>query len=211
MPASPPGRVARLVRAAGAVTVLGVGLLGLAGCDAGGEPAPTPTATAAPTGGSSTTNPTTTPTPAEEPVEPLGLGCDELLTLDDVYAYNPNVGVDPGYEPASELAERVIALGGTACGLLNQSSGATIEYAAANVGAETSASLKAAAATQANAVPTYGTPPSVDGFFAVDSGVGTAQVFTAAGQWIVVDSTEFFEPGDAQTLVESMLGNLPAG
>ena len=61
-----------------------------------------------------------------------------------------------------------------------------------------------------NAVPTYGTPPDVEGFFLLSGGVGQAQVFTGE-YWVVVESESMFEPGDAQQLVASVLENLPQG
>ena len=60
-------------------------------------------------------------------------------------------------------------------------------------------------------VPTYGTPPDVEGFFLTRAGSsGEAQVFHGP-YWIVIDSAALFEPGDAQQLVAAVLANLPAG
>ena len=59
-------------------------------------------------------------------------------------------------------------------------------------------------------VPTYGTPPEVEGYFAQAGGTGEAQVFPGP-YWIVVDSVALFEPGDAQQLVAAVLRQPPAG
>ncbi len=63
------------------------------------------------------------------------------------------------------------------------------------------------AAVDSNAVPTYGTPPAVEGFFRQSGGVGQAQVFSD-GYWIVIESPVLFEPGDAQGLVADVLANV---
>lgn len=214
MPDSIRGRTASYARAIGVITVLSAGALGLTACGSGDDTSPTTLPTVSATTTDAPTAPPASPTPVptetDEPIQPLGLSCDELLTLDNIYAYNPNFGVDPDYQPSSALAERAIELGGTSCGLLNQSSGATIEYAAAKVSPSTLATLKADAATTATAVPTYGTPPTVDGFFINEAGVGTAQVFSTGTTWLITSSGDFYEPGDAERLVRSMLANVPS-
>ena len=69
--------------------------------------------------------------------------------------------------------------------------------------------LKQNAAATMNAVPTYGTPPAVDGFFSQSQDTGTVQVFTESGYWLVARSTAFFEPGDAVGSSTPALSHLP--
>ncbi|KQO99516.1 hypothetical protein [Leifsonia sp. Leaf264] len=202
---------ARLVALLPAVLVAGL----LAGCasDGGGATpstsAPSETATSTPSTDPSTdpsSTPTATPTPTPTPVT---LSCDQLLTPDDIYQYNPNVGTAPDYSPTPDtVIAEAAAASGIACGWTNQTSGELIEVAVAHPDATQLETLKQSAAATMSAVPTYGTPPAVDGFFSQAQDVGTVQVFTEGGYWLVARSSAFFEPGDAGKLIEPALQHL---
>lgn len=169
-----------------------------------GSPSPTASATSEPTA-----PPAETTAPPEETATPFAIECDALLTLDQLYAFNPNFGVDPSYTPDTPTITQVVEQGGTACGYLNQTSGDHLRVAVAT---PTAASLEAMAGTAAetsNAVPTYGTPPEVEGYFTQSGETGQVQVFRGP-YWIVMESSLLFEPGDAEPLVADVLGNLPA-
>lgn len=184
-----------------------VGVLALAGCAPTASPSNSPTATAG--GGASTTEPSTAPTPTPtEPATPVTLTCDQVVTPDQLYAYNPNFGADPGYTPKDGSLEKKIAdWHGVACAWLNQTSGDVVQIAVAQPPASQLDSLKNAAITDAQPVPTYGAPP-IEGYFKTGDS-GQVQIFRG-GYWIVAESPAFFEPGDAAPLMESVLGNLPA-
>ncbi|BDZ53643.1 hypothetical protein GCM10025870_07160 [Agromyces marinus] len=170
-----------------------------------GVPAP-PAATTgapAPTGSAA---PEPTPEPTEEPV-PFDVACTEILTSDQVYAFNPNYGTAPDYAPTSATLRDAVAAEGTACGWSNQTSGEVIEVAVATLPEQAYERRVGDAALESNAVPTYGTPPEVEGFFRQSGGVGQAQVFTG-GMWIVVESGALFEPGDAQGLIADVVANV---
>ncbi|MFD4422800.1 iron ABC transporter ATP-binding protein [Agromyces sp. NPDC058484] len=202
-----PSRLLRN-RPTGLVLVAAASVALLSGC-VGGTPEPTATA-AAPT--TAPASPTAAPAPTEtaEPPIPFEISCDALVTAEQLYAFNPNFGVDPGHEPT---AAAVVALveedAGTACGYLNQTSGEVIEVAVATPTEQAGETRRNDAALTSKPVPTYGTPPDVEGYFVQAGGSGEAQVFHGP-YWIVVDSPALFEPGDAQQLVASVLGNLPA-
>ncbi|GIT81955.1 hypothetical protein LLS1_36240 [Leifsonia sp. LS1] len=201
MPFSP--RPARSLLVAGVLA----GALALAGCTPSASPSSSPTATA---GGASTTKPTeTTPTSTPtEPPTPVTLTCDQLVTPDQLYAYNPNFGANPGYSPKDGSLEKKIAdWQGVACSWLNQTSGDVIQIAVAQPPASQLDALKNAAITDAQPVPTYGAPP-IEGYFKTGD-AGQVQIFRGT-QWIVAESTAFFEPGDAAPLMENVLANLPA-
>ncbi len=123
-----------------------------------------------------------------------------------MYAFNPNYGTDPGFEATGNAAQTAVKYDGVACGWLNQTSGAVIEISVAQPNDVLQTTLVDQALSTSKTVPTYGTPP-IEGFFAVAGGVGTAQVFSGAS-WVTVSSTEFFEPGDVQSLVASVLSHL---
>jgi hypothetical protein len=135
------------------------------------------------------------------------MSCTDLLTLDDVYAFNPNVGSDPSYTPTSASAKTAASFQGLTCGLLNQSSGGTIEISLTQPNAVLMTQQQDKAVASSKIVPTYGTPPAAQGFFTVSDGIGEAQVFTDT-YWLTVTSKEFIEPGDAESLVSAALGHL---
>lgn len=189
------------------VVVALAGALTLAGCAPTASPSASPSSSASGGGSSSTPSVTPTPTPTEPPT-PVTIACDQLVTPDQVYAFNPNFGTDPGYAPKDGSLEKKVAdWQGVACAWLNQTSGDVIQIAVAQPPASQLDALKNAAITDAQPVPTYGAPP-VEGYFKTGD-VGQVQIFRG-GYWIVAESTAFFEPGDAAPLMESVLGNLPA-
>ncbi|WP_345761578.1 iron ABC transporter ATP-binding protein [Diaminobutyricibacter sp. McL0608] len=201
-------RFAGLARAA-AVVVVVAGTIALSACAGAGKP--TPTATHASTTAPSTAPsaaPTPTPTPSDPPT-PVTLTCDQIVTADQIYAYNPNFGADPGYAPASGSLEATIAgYKGVACGWLNQTSNDVIEIAVAKPPASELDGLKNTAVTNSQPVPTYGVPPQVEGYFAMRGAKGEVQIFTGT-YWVVANSPAFQEPGDAAPLMQNVLDNLP--
>ncbi|MCX7521152.1 iron ABC transporter ATP-binding protein [Microbacterium sp. STN6] len=151
-----------------------------------------------------------TPTPKPTPVT---LSCDQLMTRDQVYALpgaGPNIGTDPAYAPEKDsLAATIVADAGVACGWMNQTSNDKIAFAVARPAASELDALKDKAISSSDAVPTYGVPPEVEGYFTARGGVGEVQVFSH-GYWIVGTSTTFLEPGEPAPWISDMLGNLPA-
>lgn len=199
-------RLPRL-RSTGLALAVAASALVLAGC---AEPAPAPAEPTAQATGEpgATVAPGEGEAPAEEPT-PFEIDCAVLLSPDDVYAYNPNLGTAPDYEPAADGAIGIAEEEGTTCGLLNQTSGALVEFGVATPPEGALEARKNDAALGSKPVPTYGTPPEVEGYFAVSGEHGEAQVFSGP-YWIVVDSVDFVEPGDAQVLVAAILENLAA-
>jgi hypothetical protein len=198
-----------LLRPTGLALVAAASVALLAACTTGapastGSPAPTTDpATASP-------EPTAEPTETTEPPEPFEIDCDALVTPEQLYAFNPNLGAAPDYEPsAPHIVTAVETDAGTACGYLNQTSGEIIEIAVATPTASSAEERRNDAAMTSKPVPTYGTPPDVEGYFVQAGGTGQAQVFHGR-YWVVVDSVALFEPGDAEQLVTAVLGNLPA-
>lgn len=189
-----------------ALTVaVAAGIAALSGCTPTAEPSPSTTSAATAT---ATGSPVPSATPTATPT-PVGLTCDQVLTADQLYAYNPNFGVDPGYSPKSGSLEKKIAdWEGVACGWKNQTSGDIIEIAVAKPPASELEGLKNAAISASNPVPTYGTPPAVEGYFEAGT-TGQVQIFRGS-YWVVAESAAFLEPGDAAPLMQSVLGNIPS-
>lgn len=201
-----PSHVLR-TRSAGLALAAAASVAVFAGCT---PEAAEPTATAAPT--PAPASPTAEPQPTEtaEPAVPFEIACDALLTADQLYAFNPNFGAAPDFEPAATAVVTAVDQdAGTACGYLNQTSGELIEIAVATPAAQAGEARRNDAALTSKPVPTYGTPPDVEGYFIQSGGTGEAQVFSGR-YWVVIASPALFEPGDAQQLVASVLANLPA-
>ncbi|MGY4859829.1 hypothetical protein [Cryobacterium sp. AP23] len=203
----------RSIRTGLALTGATLALIGLAGCapESSAEPtasvAPSATATAEPTA-TATAEPTETATP-EPVVPPAGTAvdktCEQLLSPDDVYAINPNLGVDPEYAATSDYAVTAATYSGISCGWLNQSSGETFEVALAMPNESLTNTLKDQALATGEIVPTYGSAPDVEGYFSAET--TTAQVFTR-GYWVTVTDPTLVEPGDAEPILATVLGNL---
>lgn len=199
------GHAAQLGRVTAAIVVAASALL-LAGCAGSPDPVAsvtphirsTTTKTPAATASSS---PTATPTP-------VTLSCDQVLTSDQLGKLVPKLTADSGFtaEKGSNAATAV-ADAGVACGYRNGTSGNIVAVSIAQPTAADLTSLKNTAIRDSNVVPTYGVPPKVMGYFAADSTSGVAQAFTGA-YWIVAESKDFHEPGDASLVMADVIGNL---
>ena len=197
------------LRAAAPIAAILACTLALSACAAPSKSSGDATTPPAQNNAGGTSAPSATPTPKpSDPPTPVTLTCDQIVTADQLYAYNPNFGADPGYQPKDGSLEKKIAdWKGATCAWQNQTSGDVIEVAIAQPPASELEGLKNAAVTAATPVPTYGVPPEVEGYFKQGT-AGQVQVFRGA-YWIVADSTAFFEPGDAAPLMQDILANVP--
>jgi hypothetical protein len=173
----------------------------LAGCTpTGGEGDPT----SAPTDGSGETPaPTTEPTdqPGSTPVDAT---CDQLVSSDTLYVYNPNFGPIDDFVPQTGSAgASALAHDGVACRWQNQTNGQNIDVSVAQLGDDELTALKNTAYADSEMVPTYGD----EAYFSNDGTVGVAQVFQGSF-WIVAESPVFFEPGDATEIIQSVIAAL---
>lgn len=204
-----PRRVAVTLAAAASLALL------LAGCS--GDPSDlitsaSPTSTGSTPTASATASPTAEPTPtatAAPDATAVDIACDSLLSAQAIYDYNPNFGAQPSYSPAGgTLPASAAAMKGTSCAWVNESSGEVIEVAVAKPDAATLKTLQNDAVSSSSAVPTYGTPPELEGYFTTAGGVGEAQTFTN-GYWVIVRSDYFIEPGDVTPLMDAVVSALP--
>jgi hypothetical protein len=181
-----------------------------AACGTGPDDASSASPSASPSpSSSSTSSPAPTGTAAPVPQSaPIDVACDELVTPQAIYDYNPNFGLDKGFTPASgSFAGEIEAAGGLVCSWLNQTSGDSITVAVAQLPDEALTTLKSGFVTTSTAVPAYGAPP-VEGYFQVAGASGEAQVFSGP-YWVNAVSASFYEPGDAQPIVAAALAALP--
>jgi len=184
------------------------GMLSLAACTSNPvQPVPQPAGSAGATIAPSTDpvlEPTPTPTPTGPTSFPVTLTCEQLVTSDQLYAFNSNYSATPDYAPVAGTDPATIAaLQGVACSWVNQSSGDTIEIAVAHLAPADIENLKNQLVLSTPSVPTYG---GVD-YFVNDGTLGEANVFSNE-YWIVARSVEFFEPGDAVGLIQAVKTNL---
>lgn len=151
-----------------------------------GEPAPSLTAT--PTG------------------TPIDRACEELVSADTLYTYNPNFTAINYTPREGSAADGALEYQGVACRWQNQTGGWNIDVSVAQLDENTLTALKNSAFEESEMVPTYGD----EAYFSVgDNGVGTAIVFVGP-YWIVAESPVFLEPGDAIEIVESVITGLGA-
>ena len=184
------------------VAVSLLALAALSGCVP--TPTPSPTNTATPSA-SETPSATPTSSPTASAVStPITVDCNTLITLDDMYAFNPNFGLISSWTPKSgSAAATAKSEKGIACRWQNQTSGDTIDISAAHLDTASIESLKNDAVEKSTMVPTYGD----EAYFSVSGGVGTAIVFQG-NYWLVATSVDFLEPGDPADLITAALSAL---
>jgi hypothetical protein len=195
-----PRRSVVLVTSASAVLAASVLL---AGCT---TPRPEPSDSPSPSKSS-------TPTPSIEPSEtpsaptstPIDVPCESLVSLQTMYDFNPNFSLIGSWTPdAGTPAAEAVAAQGVACRWTNDTSGDTIDVSVASFDTATLEAKANSTNSSSTMVPTYGDD---EAYFTVTGGVGEAVVFHGA-YWVVVRSVAFFEPGDAEPLVSSVLAAL---
>jgi len=184
------------------LAIAALALAALSGC----VPTPSPTASGTPSASPSDT-PSAPPTPsptASVVSTPITIGCNTLITPDDMYAFNPNFGLIDNWTPKSgSAAATAKSEQGIACRWQNQTSGDTIDVSVAHLDAASIESLKNAAVEKSTMVPTYGD----EAYFSTSGGAGTAIVFQG-NYWLVATSVAFLEPGDPADLITAALGSL---
>jgi hypothetical protein len=148
------------------------------------------------------------PTLTAHPVgTPVDIDCDELVSPETIYAFNPNFVLIDAFVPADNaIAATAVNYSGVACRWQNQTSGDNIDLSVASLDEDSLTALKNAAFEDSDMVPTYGE----EAYFGINGQVGTAQVFQGP-YWIVVESAAFFEPGDATEIVDSAIAALTGG
>lgn len=156
-------------------------------------PTPTQTESAAPT-----------EAPVDDSWQSVTIACDQLVSSQAMYDFDPNYSLKPSFTPAAgSLAAEAVDNGGIACQWVHQTSGQTIDLSVAQPPADVANALANDLVGSSNSVPTYG----VEGYFRVEGTTGEAQAFPSV-YWITAVSPAFFEPGDAAPVVTSMVAAL---
>ena len=190
-----------------AIAVAAVLALGLSGC--------VPQADDVPAGPSATRTPTAAPSDAPEPAvpdalatgfdsTPVTIDCNELVSPQAVYDYNPNYGNQPDFTPLAGTDVATIAANqGVACNWVNQTSGETFVVAVAQLAADDLEQVKQGIAAKSSLVTGLGDAA----YFTASGGIGVAEVFSGP-YWVVATSTGFYEAAAAKPLVEAALAAL---
>ncbi|MFN4002838.1 hypothetical protein [Microcella sp.] len=193
--------LARSTTAIAAAIVLATALAGCVGApvDPGASASPSPSASpdAAP---SPTASSSVGPTGLV--VLPFSIACDELVTADALYEFNPNVGVDP--EPsATGLVATIAESGGVTCGWLNQTSGDRISVGVLRLDAASLDRVRGEAAERGEPETQY-----FDGYFREEGGVGHAEDFER-DYWIVLDSAALLGADEVGSFLAALRPALP--
>lgn len=195
-----------LARRLAVITVTLASVVLLAGCVPTGDATPTPTATPSESASATpqpTTEPSAEPTASSEN-EPVTIACADLVSLDEMYAFDPNYSLLTSFTPApGSAAAEAVANRGIACRWVQNSSGVTIDFAVAHLNEPALIAKKSEAQTTSDSVSSYG----ADGFFSVTGSTGTAQIFSDPF-WLTAASENFVEPEDAAQLVQDATTSL---
>jgi hypothetical protein len=165
-----------------------------------------PAATAAPRPTARAT--TQPPPPTQDPAAatPVHVPCRTLVPTAVVTAFR--VGYRPVARPVIRSgtdAARIIRLGGTVCEWKDRSTGHIIRVGVARPGSKDLLALQNDLVDRSNAVPTYG----VEGYFRPTKSGGISDAFPG-GYWVHAASQDFYEPGDAISMMKAARAALPA-
>ncbi|NQX11375.1 hypothetical protein HQQ80_07050 [Microbacteriaceae bacterium VKM Ac-2855] len=149
------------------------------------------------------------PTSADSPAPaitgtPIPLSCEQLVPTSALTGQWAGYAPDPSFTPSSVGAE-IAGFDGLVCGWASEAG--SFEVAVAQLDADVIEDLKNASYEGSTAVPTYGKPPEIEGYFTTASGSGVADVFVD-DFWIETTGTAYVEPGDPAQLIAAAIAAL---
>ena len=157
---------------------------------------PRPTTSATPTA-TATAEPDAPTAPQVETGESVGLSCNDVVTPQQIYDYNPNFSIVDGFVPeGGSLAAQAVAANGLACRWMNQTSGATIDVSVAHLDARSNEIRKEFLASNSTSVSSFGP----DGYFDQGDTGSAAQAFPGEF-WVTAASVAFFTAEDAVAIM----------
>lgn len=160
--------------------------------------------TGSPTEGS---DPAATAAPSQPAGIPVTLGCDQIVPLADVTRFDAALSPVTDYSPAAgSPAATIVSLQGVACAWAAAGGSDRVEVAVAQMSPADVEARKNAMVSESKQVPTFN-PAADEGYFRVDGTAGRADAFVG-DYWIVAASPLFYEPGDAQAVVEAAAASL---
>lgn len=190
----------RIVRIAVIAAVAAVALSGCApeSSEHSASHSPSPSTSA-----SASASPDASVEPSQNPdavaeATPVGVSCDDIITAQNLYDFNPNFSRITSPSSVSATAKQATELKGIACYYVNQTSGELITVTVATPGPTTLAALRTDLAASATPAPALG-----DAWFAN----GQTTVLTGA-HWVTVASDVFYEAADSKQLVDYVTSHL---
>jgi len=155
------------------------------------------------------TTPQVSVTPAQTslPVEsgmiglPLSTTCTTLVTVDELYKFNPNFALDPSKSPAAgSLAKLATDYKGISCTYVNLSGGDIITVSLAKLDNESFKRLLAQRSASSKPYSGGGVPSGFIGLFSESSSGGTLELL-GNGYWLVATAPWAKSPDDVLKLV----------
>ncbi|QHF23902.1 hypothetical protein GTU73_07710 [Rathayibacter sp. VKM Ac-2804] len=136
---------------------------------------------------------------------PVEIACDDLVpasALTGLWSgFTPSDAVEP-----TAVSTEIAGYQGQVCGWSGPD-GADFQIAVAQLDPAIIEALKNEYFTTSAAVPTYGRPPEIEGYYEIANGRGVADAFIG-DYWIEASSASFVEPGDPEPLVRAALDAL---
>ncbi|QHC59345.1 hypothetical protein [Rathayibacter sp. VKM Ac-2760] len=136
---------------------------------------------------------------------PVPVGCEELVPSSALTGLWAGFAPSDAVEPTAVSAE-IAGYDGLVCGW-SGAEGADFQVAVAQLDPAIIEALKNEYFTTSEAVPTYGRPPEIEGYYEVADGRGVADAFVG-DYWLEASSASFVEPGDPEPLVRAALAAL---
>ena len=190
--------------------VLTITVLALAGC----APEPTSSSTPQPSHsatklGSAKQSPTSSATTPALVGEDTGFTCDTLLSLQEIFDFNPNYYLSTSSPTAmgNELGKTATGLKGITCEYISQSDGPPIQLSLAKIQGDGITQVKSTLATSGKLTTLYGAEPAVSAYFSTSGDVGTVNVLVGKF-WLSGSSQGFTSPEDAAKIFTPVVAKL---
>lgn len=185
-------------------------IISLLGCTS--EPSGTPAPAQTPAGKAALT-----PAPIAPSAVPTAIGriegeatnlvCDDLLSIQELYDFNPNFAIDPELPAVQTTIESQFTnLGGLTCSYLNLTSGEVIQVSIAKVKDSSKGALLASVSGASSAASDFDSEKR-KAFFSLSNGTGVFQVVQGE-YWLSASSSVFFSAADAYGFVHPALKRL---
>lgn len=184
---------------------LALTLTSCAGVPSGATTPTTRTTSVPPSKQFSTPNASTDPT---EKTYPVDKSCEDVMSLQALYDFNPNFAYDATVPPpGGSYAKKIVSIEGISCTYLNLSSGSKIVLSVAKLDTAGLSELKVRLGAEEPKRVTSVTPSGDASFFIITDGVGTQDILTNK-YWVSVSSASFTSPEDTARFLESVLAAL---
>ena len=137
-----------------------------------------------------------------------GLSCDRIISVTDLYAFNPNYSLDTSRSPkVGSTAKLLTDFKGVSCSYLNLSSGDVIDVAVAKFDPNSMNKVKELVVKSAQPTTALSLPAGSEAFFTREGGNGAVNVVTG-NYWVIVSASFASSAADLHVLAETAVKNL---